>query len=59
MICCDWIGMVIVRMPTFRIRSTNGIMNRSPGSRTFRTLPSRNTIPRSYWRTIATPRLAI
>jgi hypothetical protein len=59
MICWDWIGFVIVRRVTFCIRSTSGIMNRNPGSRTLRIRPKRKTTPRWYSRTIATPRLAM
>ena len=39
MICWDWIGFVTVRSVTFCMRSTSGIMNRIPGSRTLRMLP--------------------
>ena len=49
--------MVTVRRLTFSMRSTSGIMNRIPGSRTLRSLPSRNTTPRSYCFTTATPSL--
>jgi hypothetical protein len=59
MICWDWMGMVTVRRLTFRITSTNGIMNRMPGLRTLRTRPTRNTTPRSYSSTMAAPNLGI
>ncbi len=59
MTCCEGIGMVTVRSVTLVIRSASGIMNRIPGSRTLRSRPNRNTTPRWYCRTIATPRLGI
>lgn len=54
----SWVGtgMVTICVLTFRIRSTNGIRNVTPGCRCEGSaLPIRNTTPRSTWLTTRIP----